>query len=174
MFRNGSAIKWTVYTVAVFLLSVLQADPFFLPKIWRMGPILLVPAVVCIAMFEGETAGAVYGVIAGLLWDAQCGRLFGFNAFFLLVFGMFAGLLVKYLFRNTVVSVLLLTLSLTLLLEFVTWFFFDNLFGDYDIAYAFLKVMLPTSLYTLIFAFPFYFGAKKLSLRFRAEEDETT
>lgn len=134
-----------------------------LPKIYDISPLLLIPAVVCIAMFEGETVGAVFGIIAGLLWDSQSGRVFGFNCFFLMIFGIVVGLLIQNLFRNTVVSALLFTLLTTIILELITWYFFYSIYGDNQIVFALLQVILPTAIYTLVLSIPIYIGFKKLN-----------
>lgn len=155
--------KWTLYTAVFLLVSVLQFTPHMLPEIEGEGPLLLVPLVICFSMFEGETAGAVFGVIAGLLWDTQGGKVFGFDALFLLIFGLCVGLLVEFLFRNTVVTAMIFTLFFTALLEFITWFFFRSLFGENHIVYSILNIILPSSLYALVVSIPFYFGMKAMS-----------
>jgi rod shape-determining protein MreD len=161
--RRINFVKWVTYTIVFIFIFVFQFTPFLLPKIFDVGPLLLIPAVICIAMFEGESAGAAFGVIAGLLWDSQSGRLFGFNCLFLMMFGLAVGLLIQNLFRNTVVSTLLFTLFSTIILELLTWYFFYNLYGDNQIGFALLQIILPTTIYTLILTIPIYIGFKKLS-----------
>jgi rod shape-determining protein MreD len=156
-------IKWTTYIIVFIFIFILQFTPYMIPKIMDIGPLLLIPAVICFAMFEGESAGAIFGVVAGLLWDSQSGRVFGFNCLFLMLFGVSVGLLVQYLFHSSVFSSLLFTLLATLFLELITWYFFYSLFGDNQIGFAFLHIILPTTLYTLIFTIPAYFGFRKLS-----------
>jgi rod shape-determining protein MreD len=156
-------IKWITYTIAFIFIFIFQSTPNILPKIFGIGPLLLIPAVICVAMFEGESAGAIFGVIAGLLWDSQSGRLFGFNCLFLMLFGLAVGLLIQFLFRNTVVSTLLFTLVATIMLELLTWYFFYSLYGDNQIGFALLQIILPTTIYTLILTIPIYIGFKKLN-----------
>lgn len=163
-------LKWTLYTLGFVLVAVLQFTPHFLPAVLSGRPLFLIPCVVAAAMLEGEMPGAVFGVLAGLLWDALGGGLFGFDALFLMAFGVTAGLLVRFLLSNNVVSALIFTAVFTPFLEIVTWFFFCNLFGDTDFLFAFLHIILPTSLYTLPFAAPFFWGARLLNGRL-AEED---
>lgn len=155
--------KWLLYSAVFILVSVLQFTPHMVPRIAGAGALLLVPTVVCTAMFEGETAGAAFGAFAGLLWDTQGGRVFGFDALFLILFGLCAGLLAQYLLRNTVISALILTFSTLTLYEIITWLFFRSLFGDNHFVFSLVKIILPDSLYTLVFTFPFYYGIRALS-----------
>lgn len=164
-------IKWAIYTAAFVLVAVLQFTPHLFPAVGGIGPLLLIPAAVCVAMFEGETAGAVFGIVAGILWDSQGTMVFGFDALFLLVFCLFISLLVKYIFRNTLLSALLFSLVSTVLLEFLSWFFFRSLFGDTDIVYAMRQIILPTVLYTVPFTVPFYYAARAFSARMKRDAE---
>lgn len=168
--NRGSVIKWVIYVVAVLIIVVLQFTPSAIPEIYHASPMLMVPCVVSVAMFEGETAGAIFGITAGFIWDSQSARLFGFNAFFLLFFGLFVGLLVKYIFKNNIISALLFNLALALLLEIFTWFFCLDLFGDRAFLFALLNDIIPTSLYTLALSVPIYFGVRKLNYKLTPEE----
>lgn len=166
-----SWVKWVAYVIGIILLSVIQfTTPPLLPHIYGAEPLLLIPAVIVIATFDGETTGAVSGMIAGLIWDTNSGKVFGFYTLFLLAIGIFAGLLVQYLFRNTVLSAVILTLIFTFLLEFLAWFFFYNLFGDMKILNALLKIILPATLYTTVFAFPLYYLERFFHNRLTAEK----
>lgn len=150
-------IKWTLYIAVFYLIAVFQFTPAMLPRVVQMGPLPLVPAVICAAMCEGGPAGVGLGVLAGLMWDSQGGPLFGFDALFLMMFGLFAGLLAEYIFRNSILTALLFSLASLFTLEFLTWFFFFYLFGDKEIGFAFFKIILPTVLNSLVYTVPLYF-----------------
>lgn len=155
-------LKWAVYVLAFVLTAVLQFTPNMLPPIHAMAPLLLIPAVVAVAMLEGEMAGAVFGIFAGILWDVQGVKVFGFDALMLLACGMFVGLLVRVVFRNSIVSALLFTCAVTFSLEFISCCFFRFLFGDFDFLSLLGRVILPAVLYTLPFAAPYFYGARAL------------
>jgi rod shape-determining protein MreD len=125
--------------------------------------------VVAIAMFEGETAGALYGVLGGLLWDCASGTAFGFNALFLMFIGITVGLLVNYLFRNTLFSVFLFTAVFSVIIELITWFFFYYMVRDTNIIFVFLMIILPAVLYTLLFTAPLYYGVKQIKKKLTFE-----
>jgi rod shape-determining protein MreD len=161
--KQFHVVKWATYTIAFIIIFIFQFTPYLLPKIFDISPLLLIPAVICIAMFEGEAVGAVFGIVAGILWDSQSGRVFGFNCLFLMIFGIIIGLLIQYLFHNTVVSALLFTLLATVILELITWYFFYSIYGDNQIVFALLQVILPTTIYTLLLSIPIYIGFRKLN-----------
>jgi len=158
--QNRNLLKWVVYTLAVILIAAIQGAQHMLPVIEGIAPIIIIPCTVSIAIFEKETAGAAFGVLGGLLWDLENGRTFGFNALFLMILCIAAALLIRQLFRNTIVSALIFCVIATFIQEFVTWFFFVYLAGNEQFGFAFLRIILPTCAYTLIFIFPFYYGAR--------------
>jgi rod shape-determining protein MreD len=164
--RNKNLLKWVVYTLAVILIAVIQGTPHMLPAIEGAIPVIVIPCVISIAMFEGETAGTAFGILGGLLWDLESGRVFGFNALFLMIICIAVGLLIQQLFRNTIVSALIFCIAAAFIHEFVTWFFFAYLTGNEEFVFAFLRIILPTAAYTLIFILPFYLGARFVNRRF--------
>lgn len=162
--------KWLAYTLSVLFLSTLQSQTDFFPKIVGMAPLFIIPAVICIAIFEGENIGGIYGIIAGLIWDCGTNRIFGFNALFLMILGICAGLLVKFLFRRSLLTAAVFTVIFTLTHEMVTYFFFYYLTGLKDFVYAFSRIILPTTAYTFVFLFLFYFGVRFLHERLTEDE----
>lgn len=163
--RRLNILKWSVYTLCILLLTVFQMQAAFYPSYMGMTPLFVIPAVISIAMFEGETAGGIYGILAGLVWDCGTGRAFGFNALFLMCIGITIGLLIKFVFRNTVLSIFLFTLIFTVIHEFVTWFFFYYMIDNHDILFAIYHIIIPTTVLTLIFALPLYLGARVINRR---------
>ena len=55
--------KYLLYAGLVLLCYILQNTPGFL-EIFGVKPFLVIPAVLAIAMFEGEFVGALYGALA--------------------------------------------------------------------------------------------------------------
>ena len=62
-------LKWSSYVLLIIIAYVLQTTTSLF-VIFGVKPLLLAPLAVCIAMFEGEFAGAIFGAVAGLLADA--------------------------------------------------------------------------------------------------------
>jgi rod shape-determining protein MreD len=163
--QNKNLLKWTAYTLVVLLAAILQGTPnLFI--IAGVMPLLIIPCVIAISMFEGETPGAVFGILGGLIWDIESGRAFGYNALFLMIMCIAAALLIQNLFRNTIASAFIFCICAVALHEFITWFFFIYLTGDERFVFAFLRIILPTAAYTVIFVLPIYFLVRRVSRRF--------
>ena len=90
--RRALTVKWIVYILYFLLLFTLQQTPGALPVVMGVRPSLLLPAVVCVALYDQELFGAVFGVIAGVLWDLNSiNRPFGYSALLLMAIGCLCG-----------------------------------------------------------------------------------
>ncbi|HCB90399.1 MAG TPA: rod shape-determining protein MreD, partial [Ruminococcaceae bacterium] len=49
------------YSIEILVLFVLQETPGLIPEIGGARPVMLIPAAVCIAMFESETPAMAFG-----------------------------------------------------------------------------------------------------------------
>ena len=165
--RDKKMLKWAIYTVIVLLTAVFQGTPHFLPVITSVMPLIVIPCVITIAMFEGETAGAAFGIFGGLLWDIENGRVFGFNAFFLMLMCVLVSLLIQNLFRNTIVSCVLFCACAAFIQQVVTWFFFVYLAGSEQFLVSLFRIILPTVAYTVLFELLFYFLIKYINKKFK-------
>ena len=143
----------------IFLaLGIIQFTPGLLPRIFGGLPLPLIPAVICVAMFEREFAGAMFGLASGMMWDVFSIEIAGFNAIFLLVIGCVAGLLINFLMRNNLITALLLTGGTMVIYQTLyTLFFFlpaEDISGIGFIIYARL---IPSLIYTMLFVPVIYF-----------------
>lgn len=171
MIHKINVLKLAVYIVVAILLPVIQMQAAFYPKIMDSTPLFVIPAVIAVSMLEGETTGGVMGLAMGLVWDCGTGRVFGFNALFLMLIGIAVGLLVQFLFHNSVLTALLFTAVFTFVHEFITWFFFYYMAYNRNFGYAVLHIILPTVVLTLVFAAPIYIGARALNRNITVDED---
>ncbi|CDZ23390.1 putative membrane protein [[Clostridium] cellulosi] len=172
--RRFNILKWCVYALAILILTVIQMQAAFYPRIMDCTPLFAIPAVLAIAMFENETAAGIYGIFAGLIWDSGTGRVFGFNALFLMCFAIAASLLFEYLLNNTPLSAMLLTAIITIIHEIITWFFFYFMTGDRDFLFAFLHIILPTTALTLIFTLPIYYGVRFINQKISDSDNDSS
>lgn len=170
--RKINVLKWAVYVIATVLLPIIQMQAAFYPKILDATPLLVIPAVIAVSMLEGETAGGIMGLAMGLIWDCGTGRVFGFNALFLMLIGIAVGLLAQFLFHNTAITALLFTAAFTFIHEFITWFFFYYMTYNRDIVFAILHVILPTIILTLIFAVPIYIGVRAVNRNITIDDSD--
>ena len=92
-------IKFFVYAAIVFAAYIIQTTPGLF-EFCGIKPILVLPACICIAVFEGEFSGGLFGFVFGLFCDSASETVFGFNALLFLVFCVFAGLATIYIFMT--------------------------------------------------------------------------
>ena len=94
-----TAGKHLIYCLGLILCYVLQTTPGFL-QIFGVKPFLVIPAVIAIAMQEGEFTGALYGALGGMLCDLGANTFYGFYTLTLFLYGAAVGLMLIYLMKN--------------------------------------------------------------------------
>lgn len=96
-------VRYVIYVALIVLAAVLQNSLNIIPTVFGARAFILLPLCVCIAMFEREISSAVFGVVAGVLWDVSSGQD-GFNALLLLLICAVCSLLVSHLMRRNVLT----------------------------------------------------------------------
>ena len=145
IFRRGSL------ALMLLILSVMQNTDGFFPQIFGVRALLLIPAVVCIAMYERDMAGMFFGLFAGALWDISASGA-SFNALFLLIVGFVCGTLINTIMRNNIITATLLSAVFVPIYHIIYWIFHFAIPGLDEARFMFLRYYLPGIAYTLIFA----------------------
>ena len=149
--------------LAVFLLQTTLLSGW---RILQVTPVMTVAAVVCVAVFEGEVTGGLFGLFLGLALDATVSTNSGAAALSLLLVGALSGFvcktfmlpgfscaLVLYLasYAALIVGDLLLRLPIT-----------AQLSGFFRVA----EVYTTTALVSLFYLPPLYYVARRMNLSF--------
>ena len=169
-FLTRTRIKWIAYIIELFLVAVVQSTPNLLPEFLGVKPLLLIVFAVSIAMFEGEGAGIVIGLVAGLLMDLSTSSVFGFYALTIMIVCYACGSLVVFLMRNNIVTAMVLAFCAVLIIGILRWFFFFVLWGDTKMWYYLYAIMLPQLVYTTA-AMPIAFYFNRSIATHLAEEE---
>lgn len=148
-------LKHVIYTVLFLFFYVLQTTPDFF-RLFDVKPTFLIPMAICIAIFEGEFVGGIYGAFAGALCDMGSPTLFGVYGILLLGCCVVSGLLVIYLLRQRVTTALLLTLSTAAIVQTIIFFFSFTIWRYDGVGMLFLTKTLPGIFYTTLFT-PFFY-----------------
>jgi rod shape-determining protein mreD len=167
---SGRYLKWTAYGLLLLGTAILQMAPRVFPPVFGARPLLLVPVIISIAMFEGPIGGAAAGIAGGLLWDLYADRLFGFNALFLMAIGCACGLLVRLLIRNNLLSALLLFAGGLLVQGLMDWFFNYVLLLKDNPLFVLVRLTLPDMGYTLVVS-PALYGLTLLVAKILRKRD---
>ena len=134
----------------------MQMTPNGFPAPFGARAVLLLPVTVCIAIFSGPIAGGWAGIVIGLFWDVYADRLFGLNAFLLLLIGCTCGLLVRLLLRNNLLTAIILTGGALTVHGLLDWFLNLALLKADGSFYALWHITMPNLLYTWLLALPLY------------------
>lgn len=164
---NETWIRRSLFVLLLLLVFVLQSTDGLLPAVFGVRPLLLIPAVICIGMFEREVAGLLFGLFAGLLWDTLH-LTHNYHAVALTILGFACGVLAHKLLRNNIMTVTLLNLICTTLYCGVHWLVHS---GPTYVGVLY-KTYLPTLVYTLLLGTALYYLVRFLSRRFVANTQE--
>lgn len=153
--RKNLIIRRICLALILLLISVIQNTEGLFPQPFGVRALLLIPAVVCISMFERDIAGMLLGLFAGALWDVFASGA-SFNALFLLTAGFACGTLINTIMRNNVVTASILTVGLNIIYVVFYWLFNFVFAGLDNSLFMLLRYYLPSVLYTAVFI-PFTF-----------------
>lgn len=103
MHHGRRYVKYAVLTALIVITALLQNS--FLPALGaRHTAWLLLALITAVAMHEPELNAAVYGILAGFLWDLTSPLPDGTIALLLTVFACACSLLARWLFRQTLLT----------------------------------------------------------------------
>lgn len=156
--QNKTKLKrYASYTIILLLAHLFQNSIRIFPEILNVRPILIISLSLCIAMFEGEFIGAIFGLFAGALWDTVTAAADGYNAAFLMVLCAVCGVVLRIFLRNNLVSFAIIN-SVSTVFYFLTYVLFFYTANGVGGAWTLLiRYYLPMTLYTLMLT-PFVYA----------------
>ncbi|XOQ47959.1 MAG: rod shape-determining protein MreD [Eubacteriales bacterium] len=169
--QKMKVIRYFAYTIELLVLFIVQETPGLVPSLFGARPVLLIPAVLSISLFENEAAGMSFGLLAGLLIDFGGGGVLGFHALLLCAacyaIGLFAADLIQTNFLTAMLTAFIVTGALVLL----HWVFFYLLFNYEYPGYAFTAHYIPRFCYTIAIMPITYFFNRALAIQIREKEE---
>lgn len=156
--RIARGVAWAVLMLAAL---VLQATVCNRLPIFGVAPVLLPVATICVAMMLSAEAGAVVGLIGGML-ACLGGDAYSMTIPLLALAGALAGGLCTLYFTRTLLPALLLSAIALLLCQLPTWALL--LYLQRIPASSFITVVLPEFGYSLLYTLPFYWISWRISL----------
>lgn len=166
--------KRTFFVLIIILLNLLQNTAHVFPTIFGAQAFLLIPFLVCTAMFEKNISGTVYAIIGGALWDVSSGFADGFYALFFMVVISVICILMTYLLRNNMVSALILSGGVIVFFCLIHWLVFYVARGADGIGLRLAAFYLPSAVYTFAFTPLFYLIIRKFMKKLRNKYPNTT
>lgn len=155
--------KWVGYGAVLIVLFVLNTTILDWIKIFSIKPNLIIVFVVCVAIFENYLTGGVLGLFAGLFCDVLSSKAIGPATIILLLCGFAIGHLCNTVLQKSLINSLWLTVLVSFIYNTVFYIIFYAKLNLYEIFIAVFRIIIPEAVYTAMFAFLFYFLARKLN-----------
>ncbi len=144
-------IQWVVLAVLMLACYVFEVSGSM------HKPLLLIPLALCISARTGEIQATAVGTACGLLLDVACGKLLGYNAFWLVICCVAVSLLHSYLLREKLLNLLMLTAVCALVQGYLDFLFYYGIWGHADVMLIYFHDILPCGLMTIVSTIPLYY-----------------
>lgn len=149
--------KYFLYGVIILLLFILQSTPGFM-QFYGVKPMLVIPAAICIAIYEGEFIGAILGAFGGMLCDMSAYTFFGFFSITLFLYCIATGLFIIYLMKNDLKSGVILCSAYLFAIGLIEFIFYYALWGYEGSHIILFASVLPRAVYSTALVPIFYYG----------------
>lgn len=159
--------KHVCYVLLLLLADILQTTPGLF-SLGGVKPAWLLAAAVAVAIQEDEFIGALYGALAGMMWEISAGRTVGEFSILLLMLCFGTAILFLLVLRATPLNVSLITALDALILCSVDFVFSYWLQGHAGVGTIYLRRMLPTALYTGLAAWVCLWAVRAVARRFES------
>lgn len=159
--------KRILFAVIILVTFLLQTTDGFFPAPFGIHACILIPATVCIAMFEREFSGLFFGLASGMMLDSVSSDTVCYYSVFFTLMGFVTGMLITYLMRNNLVTALMFT-SVFSLIHNSLYCLLYYLFDGADISFAFyLKYYFASAVYTALLTPIFYFLTRAIEKKYK-------
>ncbi len=162
--------RFLAYVIEIFVFFVVQQTPGLIPTVLGGRPMLLLPILVTIAMFENETVGLFFGLLIGVISDIGLWNVIGFYGIIFAIIGYVIGLLAVNFLRTNLITALIASLA-AIIVSYGMYYLFAYVFKGYDgMAYVFVNHFLSRMVYTLVLSPVFYFFNKAIAIQIRQRD----
>ena len=161
-------IKRRILLAVILVVTFLfQTTSGFFPAPFGIHACLLIPATVCIAMFEREFAGLFFGLAAGMMLETVSPDSVCFYSVMFTLIGFTAGMLITYLMINNLITALIFTVSFSLIVH-TLYFLLFIIFDGVSVSFGFyLKYYFISAIYTALFTPIFYFTVRAIVKKYK-------
>ena len=146
---RSQILKWGCYVLGLLVCAALQTTPGLF-QIGQAKPLFLLPFSLAVAVFEGEFAGALFGMVCGLMWDYTAGRTVGMLALELMLLCFAVGVLVQLYLQSAPGNFVVISGVAALLLLSSDWLFFFYMPGYSGAVQRYLLFVLPSTALTVL------------------------
>ncbi len=165
--RLRGFLRWLCYSLLLLLFYLWEVAPLI--RGWC--PLLIIPLATAVAMFEGEFAAGIFGVVCGLMLDIASGTLIGFSSMWLLVICPAISLLGQFWLKTSWLTHLVMNTITVVFICSMDFLFLHWVWERESSGISFVHSLLPAYLWAIILSLPVYFLVRFISGKFRPKEE---
>ena len=165
-------IRYFAYSLEIIIFYILEQTPNLIPSVYGIKPILIIPIIFMIALFEGEKAGLVFGFFIGLLLDVGFSWNIGFYSIMMSVCGYIIGLIARRVVKSNLSTAMIISAVSTFFIYSFHFVFFYLINGYGHNMYTFSFHYIPRVVYTILLSPLIYFFNRAFALNIRKEKDK--
>ncbi len=163
--------RFLAYSIEVLAFFIIQQTPRLMPEIFGEKPMLLLPILVTIAIFENEIVGLFFGLGIGILADIGLWSIIGFYSIIFTIVGFFIGILVVNFIHTNLLTTIIVSF-VVIVITYGFYFLLAYVLKFYDAPmYVLIHHFISRMLYTWAMTPIFYFFNKAIAVQIRKAEE---
>lgn len=157
--RVYAVLKWVLYVLIVCVSYAFMMTPGFF-QLGSIRPLLVLPMVICVSVFEGELAGGGFAIFSGVLWASGVSVFWGFTPIVLYVIAVFCGAIATLYLQENLPSTMILA-GISIAFYLLCYFFVEYAIWNYgNASEIFMNTFVPTFFFTWAITPIYYFIVK--------------
>lgn len=164
-------MRRVVFFFLILGFGILQNSAVW-PRVFGLSLLPLLPLTVVVGMFERETYGLSFGLLAGIIWDMNTASGDGVYALLFALAGFVCGLLMTYLMMNNLLTAYILTGCWGLIYAVVSWFVSVGINGAEGGLKLLFTFYLPSALLNIVLMPIFYYAVRAIKKYFLSMEND--
>ena len=157
--------KYSIFTLAVFILYILQSTPGFL-QVFGIKPVFIIPFCITLSMLDESWQAGIVFLIGGMLTDLSSGRVIGTFTLGLIIACVVGIIAVKFFFKREKQNYYFFTVMAMIVMLTVDFYFTYILVGFSGKLWFYIKNVVILSAYSSAFTNIFYKFIEVINERF--------
>ena len=171
-YRRLTRLRYLLLTVLMLLFFVLESLPHLIPSFYLGMPLIVIPMVCVIGLYEKETAGALFGLFAGMMLDCYSVQGGIYSTVLLFLLGGICGFLGRFVMTENFLSALSLSAGTLLVYLLGKWIVFGLILSPNIDPQYLLLYSLPTFVYSVLFTVPLFWLVRAIHCIGQQEKTE--
>lgn len=145
-----------VFFIVFLLIYFLQSNFFSWYNIAGIEPNLFIVFILFIGLYLGKVCGFSLGIVFGICLDLFVGKRIGLNAIMLGIAGLIGGFLDKSFSKESRITFMIMTISITILCEIINYTLQIILLGAEAEFIKFMNIAIVEAIYNAIIVIILY------------------